>query len=756
MIRCLLLVSLLVHSTLAQQHLKGASPWQTLNGNQPLVIARGGFSGLFPESSQVANDMSNSLSLSGSVLYCDLQLSKDGVGFCQSAIKLENATNIAEIYPKGSRNYNVNGQDMHGWFGLDFTFDQLFNNVTLYQSVFSRSSLFDDSLPLTSVEDATGVRPSKFWLNVQYDMFYTQHKLSPASYLQNAQKFMPLDFLSSPEIGFLKNMNGKVKKAKTKLIFKYLQADDVEPTTNQTYGLLLKNLTSIKSFASGILVPKEFIWPVNKNLYLEAPTSLVTDAHKQGLEVYAYGFANDLPASYNYSYDPTAEYLQFIDNSQFSVDGVVTDFPPTASEAIGCLAHNKNASRLQKWAGKVLVISHNGASGVYAGSTDLAYQQAVDDGADIIDCSVQMSQDGVAFCLSSPDLLKDTTAVASFMAQSSVIPEIQQNSGIFSFNLKWSEIQTLKPQLTSPIPESNMPRNPASKNKGKFLTLVEFLDFAKAKAVSGILINIENAAYLASKKGFSITDAVTKALSNATFDKQSTQKVLIQSDDTSVLSEFKNVSSYRRVLSIKETIGDAPKKSVEMIKKYADAVTVSRGSLINTLDYFTSANTTVTIDMHAANISVYVSVLRNEFTTLAMDYFSDPMVELATLIEGLQVDGVVTEYPATANAYLTTKCSDLNANTQFPILPVETGSLLSLVSGDALAPANAPLPPLDVSDVIDPPLPPVATNVNGSASVPAPVPAETPRSSSSKHLANMGLSLLAIAMLSLLSAGYQH
>ena len=94
-------------------------------------------------------------------------------------------------------------------------------------------------------------------------------------------------------------------------------------------------LKSVKTFASGILAPKNYIWPVNKDQYLQPATTLVKDAHALGLEVYAFKFANDFISSYNYSYDPSAEYLQFIDNSDFSVDGVLTDFPSTASAAIG-------------------------------------------------------------------------------------------------------------------------------------------------------------------------------------------------------------------------------------------------------------------------------------------------------------------------------------------------------------------------------------------------------------------------------------
>lgn len=99
------------------------------------------------------------------------------------------------------------------------------------------------------------------------------------------------------------------------------------------------------------------------------------------------------------------------------------------------------------FSGNPLIITKNGASGIYPGATDLAYQQAVDDGADIIDCSVQMSKDGVAFCLDSADLMGSTTVISSFISRSNVVQEIQPNAGVFSFDLTWSEIQTLKRKL---------------------------------------------------------------------------------------------------------------------------------------------------------------------------------------------------------------------------------------------------------------------------------------------------------------------
>lgn len=100
--------------------------------------------------------------------------------------------------------------------------------------------------------------------------------------------------------------------------------------------------------------------------------------------------------------------------------------------------------------GKLEIISHNGASGDYPGSTDLAYQKAVDDGADVIDCSVQMTADGLPVCLNSVDLLDGTNvAQTSFRTRLIKIPEIQNTAGIFSFNLSWDDIKNLKRNIPS-------------------------------------------------------------------------------------------------------------------------------------------------------------------------------------------------------------------------------------------------------------------------------------------------------------------
>lgn len=88
----------------------------------------------------------------------------------------------------------------------------------------------------------------------------------------------------------------------------------------------------------------------------------------------------------------------------------------------------------------------------------------------------------------------------------------------------------------------------------------------------------------------------------------------------------------------------------------------------------------------------------------------------------------------------------MNAKLSYTILPVEPGSLLSLVSPEALPPAEAPAPVLAVADIQDPPLPPVA-DLSDKASVTAAPQTSPPRSGQSAIAVNAAHSLL-IVMLS--------
>ncbi|KAF8017432.1 hypothetical protein BT93_H2568 [Corymbia citriodora subsp. variegata] len=638
------------------------------------------------------------------VSWCDVQLTKDGVGICAPSVKLDNSTDISSVFKDKDKTYPVNGMATQGWFSVDFTLNDL-NNVILIQGVYSRSNKFDGNLfPILTVQDMVSqVKPPALWLNIQLDIFFTQHNLSMRNFVITTSKSVIIDYISSPEVGFLRSIAGRVSPTKTKLIFRFMGKDVIEPSTNQTYGSLLKNLTFIKTFASGILVPKVYIWPIDASNYLQAYTSLVSDAHKAGLTVFAADFVNDVPLSYNYSFDPVAETLSYIDNGAFSVDGVLTDFPITPSAAIDCFAHVSKKSSGQA---TPLVISFNGASGDYPGCTDLAYSNAIQDGTDIIDCPVQMSKDGIPFCMSSINLIDNSNvATTPFRNLMATAPEIQSGTGIFSFSLIWSDIQNLTAAIASPYSSSfKIFRNPANRNVGRFLSLSEFLALAKNSSVSGVLISIEHAAYLANKS-LGVTDAVLGALSKAGFSNQKEKKVMIKSTNSSVLMKIKENANYELVYEVDEGIRDATNATVLDIKRFADSVVVMKKSVFPTNLAFLTGVTDVVTKLHAFQLSVYVQTFSNEFISQAWDFFSDPTVEVNSFVMGGEIDGVITDFPKTSGSYKRNKCLGLGSKTPVYMSPVQPGSLMQVIPPPALPPAQAPYPVLTVADVVEPPLP---------------------------------------------------
>ncbi|KAF4384473.1 hypothetical protein G4B88_007110 [Cannabis sativa] len=703
--RPLLSLCLLLSLVLASVSVQPQGPWLTLNGKSPVVIAHGGFSGIFPDSSYAAYKFTSVATSPNTVLWCDVQLTKDGIGICFPDIRLDNGTDINEFSRNKPKTYLVNGKSITGWFPLDYKFKQL-SIFSVRQGVFSRTNKFDgNAFSILSVDQMIKeIKPKNLWLNIQHDSFFTKHNLSMTNFVLSLSERAVINYISSPEMAFLNNIKQKINTTVTKLVFRFPAQNEVDPSSNRTYDFFLRNLKLIKTFASGIIVPKSYIWPTNTKSYLLPHTSLVLDAHKEGLEVYASEFMNDVPLSYNYSHDPVAEYLNFFDNGKFSVDGVLSDFPITPSAAIECFAHLGNNATKQA---KPLVISKCGASGDYPGCTDKAYAKAINDGVDVLDCPVQLSKDGIPFCLTSINLLSSTNvANSSFSNFKMSVPQIIENgTGIFSFNLTWDDVQKLKPVLLSPYSSFTLYRNPANINEGRFVSLSDFLAIAKnSSSLTGIMISIEHAPYLAEELSLSVTDTVDSALSKAGFDKQTALKVMIQSTHSSVLKEFQGKNNYELVYRIDEQIRSFDDLSLKDIKKFAHSVTVDKSSIYPDNMLFLTGATDVVKKIHSHKLPVYVQTFSNEFVSQAWDFLSDPTVEINSYVMGAKVDGIITEFPKTTARYRSNRCLGLGDNTPPYMSPVEPGSLMELITPPYMPPAESPDPVLVSGDVVEPPL----------------------------------------------------
>ncbi|KAG6474369.1 hypothetical protein ZIOFF_068303 [Zingiber officinale] len=188
------------------------------------------------------------------------------------------------------------------------------------------------------------------------------------------------------------------------------------------------------------------------------------------------------------------------------------------------------------------------------------------------------------------------------------------------------------------------------------------------------------------------------------------------------------------------------------IKTFANAVALDKPSIYPSTQLFTTGETGLVSQLRAAGLDVYAYVLRNEFVSQPWDFLSDPTVEINAYVAGAGVDGIITDFPGTTRRYKSmvpvisglchylilklsvmaselgnkwkeiegqskdgSSCRNLGSDVPIYMQPIEAGQLLSLMTPNSLPPALSPIPPLTVSDVVEPPLPSVSRSVSPGA-----------------------------------------
>lgn len=141
-------------------------------------------------------------------------------------------------------------------------------------------------------------------------------------------------------------------------------------------------------------------------------------------------------------------------------------------------------------------------------------------------------------------------------------------------------------------------------------------------------------------------------LNNSSYYNKLTKKILIQSSDSAVLKLFKARNNrHELVYSVNENIRDALNSTILEIKDIANSVIIGKESIYTRNQGYLFGETDVVEKLHAFKLPVYVQLMTNEFVALPWDFFTDPYVEIGTYVIGASVNGVVTDFPATAARY---------------------------------------------------------------------------------------------------------
>lgn len=438
----------------------------TLSGQAPLVIGHRGASGELPEHTIEAYRLA--ILRGADFVEPDLVSTKDGVLIARHEPILGTTTDVANRpeFADRRRSGTIDGVVYENeFFASDFTLEEIKTlravmpqsyRTQVFNGVFEIPTLEDVINLVKQVETETG-KQIGIYPETKHPTYHDQLGLSlEEPLLETLERTGFTDpnrvFIQSFEVSNLKELNTKTDIPLVQL----LDAFDVDYTTGsllyqdvnarpfdftiegdiRTYADLQTptGLTEIATYADGIGPWKRMIVSVknvdNNNdsqpddlnndgvindadrITLE-PSSLIGDAHQQGLFVHAYTFRNEgrFLAS-NYNNNPELEYRQFI---QLGVDGFFTDFPGTGDlvrdQITGAFVRSpQNPDVLSKPEFNTLngqtplVLGHRGASGDRPEHTLVAYKKAIADGADFIEPDLVVTKDGVLIARHEPML----------------------------------------------------------------------------------------------------------------------------------------------------------------------------------------------------------------------------------------------------------------------------------------------------------------------------------------------------------------
>ncbi|KAM7480101.1 hypothetical protein LguiA_028314 [Lonicera macranthoides] len=337
-------------------------PLQTF---RPFNIAHRGSNGEIPEETSAA--YLRAINEGADFIETDILASKDGALICFHDVTLDNTTDVAQHkeFSDRKRTYEVQGDNMTGFFPVDFTLKEL-KSLRVKQRYPFRDHQYDGKFSIITFDDFIQIalaapRVVGIYPEIKNPVFINQHVKWPGGkrfedkFVETLKKYGYKGSYLSKE--WMKQPVFIQSFAPTSLIYisnqtdlpKIFLIDDVDipcQDTNQTYWEITSDsyLDFIKDYVVGIGPWKDTIVPVSNN-YLQPATDLVARAHARNLQVHPYTYRNENRfLHFNFSVDPYMEFDYWI--NKVGVDGLFTDFTGSLHNYQEWTSPNEDAYKL--------------------------------------------------------------------------------------------------------------------------------------------------------------------------------------------------------------------------------------------------------------------------------------------------------------------------------------------------------------------------------------------------------------------------
>jgi glycerophosphoryl diester phosphodiesterase len=377
------LLALIVGAMLASLAKGQGSPYSTLTGERPIVIAHRGDSGYLPEHTLEAYKMA--IGMGADFVEPDLVATKDGVLIARHEPMLGATTDVADRHEFATRKTTrqVDGVETTDWFSSDFTLAEI-KQLRAKQALGERDQSMNgkfqiptlpEVIELAKTESARLGRTIGIYPETKHPTFHSAIGLRLEDRLLDVLKAAGWTEPSSPviiqsfEVANLKYLRSKTKVRLVQLVGAANIDKDgnivLAPPSAQPYDFVVAGdkrtfkhlltrpgLAEIKTYADGVGPWKPYILPARhvdrdgdaqpddlnsdgvmdeRDRVLMAPTGVVKDAHDLDLFIHTWTFRNEpRRLASDFKGDPSQEYRAFYG---LGIDGIFTDFPDTAVRA---------------------------------------------------------------------------------------------------------------------------------------------------------------------------------------------------------------------------------------------------------------------------------------------------------------------------------------------------------------------------------------------------------------------------------------